>query len=239
VASPDATQPEELTGRLLVFSDYGVDIHDSFESWLRDRLIVEQASQRQQRFFEERRQVLLREMRTQPVPQLLDRMPQPGWLERRALDLPGLPGPAPMSKIEAAETRIGIRLPPSLRTLYTHHDGFPPWAIVPLEHLRHLEEEASSRRSSVSRFDDSLVFHGTEGDSELRLEAADLRGCLIVGETPAGSLRNEALPVILWCPELDVGEPEVLDLSRHRRFPSLDHYFQFTTAERLLYDADT
>lgn len=230
----------QLDQQFLVFHDHGVEAYADLETWLRGRLVNQAAGRRQQALLDARMRRLESELEDATVDHLLDRMPSPGWLERRAFGLPGLPGPADPRKIEAVQDRLGIELPVALRALYARHDGYRPWAVSPLAQLDRPDPAARQmlldRLSGLMRPPDGVA----DRIGEWRAGHIDLSACLILGWSvwPEGSAERAGNgPTLLWCPPGDqIDHPRVADFELGRLYADLSAHFRYRTAWRLQHE---
>jgi cell wall assembly regulator SMI1 len=117
------------------------------------------------------------------VPKLMSEWQEPGLAQ--SLMGVGWPGPAESGALDAAERRIGARLPADLRRALETHDGFPPLSLLPAAELDTLGRQAGRVEAPSKRIDSKAM--------------AD---CIIVAamKPPARGGRDKLFPSLLWCP---------------------------------------
>ena len=221
----------------LIFSDYGIEAYADLETWLRDQVLGHEVGRWHAAHYQSRRASMDEELDRLSTALLLEKMPQPGFLERRAMGWPSLPGPARSADLAAAEQRLGLSLPGELQELYARHDGYYPWEVVPVGELVFFDAWPDADDSIVWYQDeqDRWQLAGPGGGSELDVARSDLDRCLVIGKSMNGFMDTEMTTVpatLFWCPELAGGV--ALDFRRQVYFPALRELFADRTAMRML-----
>jgi len=221
----------------LVFSDYGIDAYSDLETWLRDQVMGYELDRLYEAHHQDRRARIDAELDQHSTVQLLERMPHPGFLERRAMGWPALPGPARSTDLTAAEQRLGLSLPGELQELYAVHDGFYPWGVVPVGELVFFDAwpDASDSIAWYQDDEDRWQLAGPGDAGELDVTRSDLDRCLVIGKSINGFMDTEMSTVpatLFWCPGLAGGV--ALDLRHQMYFSALRELFADRTARRML-----
>lgn len=222
---------------LLVFTDYGIEAYPDLDSMLRSWVLSREMGTWRQAHYQHRRSQLEQDLQNLSTTELLDRSPTPGFLQRRALGLPAVPGPARASDLAAAEDRFGRALPRELGQLYARHNGYWPWGVVPVEDIQHFTAWPGGPKHFLSSQHDQAPWEldSHENESRISVDLNELDRCLAIGKSSSAFMAfgNEPRPpTLFWCPDLDGGL--ALDFQRRVYHGSLHDLFVVKTAELLM-----
>ena len=222
---------------LLIFNDYGIEAYPDLETMLRNWVLSREMGIWGRAQYQQRQSRIELELRPLSTAELLERAPRPGFLQRRAMGLPTLPGPARASQVAAAEDRLGLSLPEELHQLYAHHNGFWQWGVVPVEALEHFSDWPGGGEQFLSdQYEQppwTMESHASEDVLSVDLE--DLAQCLAIGKASSAFMtfaHGPTPPTLFWCPDIQDGV--VLNFQRRVYHGSLRELFVVKTAELLM-----
>ncbi|HTD27897.1 MAG TPA: SMI1/KNR4 family protein [Xanthomonadaceae bacterium] len=133
------------------------------------------------------------------VPALVDRIQRIEPADIMVSSFPPFHGPATPAMLDAAEARLGLRMPSDYRTFLALQNGLKRYGLLPAEQLKPFTGFGQEARDVAFL----VPYATTSSQRHLQLAQDDLKQCVSVAVPFGGPLTTDPSGgALLWCPRL-------------------------------------